>query len=84
MTFGLLSGALLTLSLVVAVLFFRAFRRVGDRLFVFFGIAFVVLALEQLLIALTDRNDVANPLAYAPRILAFAIILYAIVDRNRR
>lgn len=81
---ALLSGSAVTLAVVVAVLFLRAFRRIGDRLFLLFALAFVTLAGQQLAEALTDRPDVNDPIAYAPRILAFGIILYAIVDRNRR
>ena len=81
---ALLSGSVITLAVVVAILFLRAFRRVGDRLFLLFGLAFVTLAAQQLSQVLVDRPNVNDPIAYAPRILAFGIILYAIVDRNRR
>ncbi len=82
--YAVLSGAMFALSLVAALLFFHAYRRTRDRLFIFFGIAFVFLGCERLIPALVERPELDNPLDYVPRIIAFAIIAFAIVDRNRR
>lgn len=82
--FSVLSGAMFALSLVAALLFFHAFRRTRDRLFILFGIAFVILGCERLVPALSERPEIDDPLDYVPRIIAFAIIAIAIVDRNRR
>lgn len=82
--YALLSGTLMGLSLVASLLFFRALRRTKDKLFAYFGLAFFVFAMERFLLGLTERPNVDDPVAYIPRILAFSLILYAIVDRNRR
>ncbi|HZO93201.1 MAG TPA: DUF5985 family protein [Candidatus Baltobacteraceae bacterium] len=84
MTTALLSGVLLALEAVAALLFFRAFTRTADRLFALFGFAFVALAGERLLLALTDRPEANDPLSFIPRLAAFVLIIWAIVDRNRR
>ncbi len=84
MMYPLLNGAMFALSLVAALLFFNAFRRTQDRLFILFGIAFVVLGCERLIPALSERPEIDDPLDYVPRIIAFAIITLAIVDRSRR
>lgn len=84
MTYAILSGAAFALAAVAALLFFRAYRRTEDRLFLLFGIAFGVLGAEQLLLGYVETPDANHPLEYVPRILAFGIILFAIVDRNRR
>jgi len=84
MAYAILAGSALTLAAVAALLFFKAYRRTQDRLFLFFGLAFAVLAAERLVLALVERPEVNEPLAYVPRVLAFGAILFAIVDRNRR
>lgn len=78
-----LSGAV-TLGFVVAAMFFVHFwRRTRDRLFLAFGGAFSLLAVNQ---AAAHFLFVANEPAsvvYVLRVLAFAIIIAAIVDKNR-
>ena len=84
MIYAALSGAIATLAFVAALLFGRAFRRTADRLFLFFAVAFALLGLERMILLATDRPELDNPLAFVPRIIAFALIIYGIVDRNRR
>lgn len=84
MAYAILTGATITLATVVALSFFKAYRRTQDRLFLLFGIAFVVMAGERLVLAIIARPEADDPLAYIPRIVAFGTILFAIVDRNRR
>jgi hypothetical protein len=81
---AMMSGVMLTLALIAALLFFRAYRRTRDRLFILFGAAFIVLAAERLFLGVTPRAELSAPFAFVPRIIAFAIIIFAIVDRNRR
>ncbi|HTW82833.1 MAG TPA: DUF5985 family protein [Candidatus Sulfotelmatobacter sp.] len=81
---ALLGGVVLALAAVAALLFFRAYRRTSDRLFLLFGIAFVVIAAERALLAFVGRPEANEPIDFLPRLIAFGIILYAIVDRNRR
>lgn len=83
MTYAILTGMACALAAVAALLFFRAYRRTDDRLFLLFGIAFVVLAAQRLALGFTE-GPVDQPLEYVPRILAFGTILFAIIDRNRR
>lgn len=78
-----LAGAV-TLGYVVAGMFFvRFWRRTGDRLFVAFACAFALLALNQAAaVFLYVANEPAS-LVYALRVVAFGIIIAAIVDKNR-
>ena len=77
-----LAGAV-TLGYLVGAGFFLSFwRRTSDRLFLAFGIAFLLFALNQLLShALTVLIERAS-LVYVLRILGFVIIILAIVDKN--
>lgn len=84
MTYGLLSGVTLALAAVAALMFFNAYRRTHDRLFLLFGFAFVVLVAERLLLSIVAPTEVNEPLGYIPRVIAFGTMAFAIFDRNRR
>lgn len=74
----------LTMGFVVAALFFvRFFRQTRDRLFAWFSVAFAFLAIHQVALLFTDERSEARTGVYVVRLLAFAIILWAIVDKNR-
>ena len=68
---------------VVALFFLRFWRKTRDRLFCIFAIAFFLLALNWLLLALLRTNEEQKPLLYTIRLLAFVMILVGIVDKNR-
>jgi len=77
-----LSGAV-TMGFVVAAAFFMRFwRRTADRLFLAFAVAFGLLALNQALAAWLGAADERVGYTYLLRVLGFAIILAAIVDKN--
>jgi hypothetical protein len=77
-----LAGAVTMGFLVAALFFLRFWRRTRDRLFLAFGAAFALLALNQGLAWFLGDGDELTPYTYALRVLGFALILYAIVDKN--
>jgi uncharacterized membrane protein YqgA involved in biofilm formation len=77
-----LSGAVTLGFLVGAMFFARFWRRTSDRLFLAFGIAFVLLALNQALAWYLGDADERVGYTYLLRILGFVLILVAIVDKN--
>jgi hypothetical protein len=77
-----LAGAV-TLGYVVAATFFlRFWRRTHDRLFLAFGAAFLLMALNQLLATVLGAADERSVFTYVLRILGFILIIAAIVDKN--
>lgn len=80
---NLLSGIAVTLALVASLFFLRFWRTTGDRLFGFFGGAFVLLGLNYLMLALNPRNSEQRPYLYLIRLIAFLLIIVAILDKNR-
>jgi hypothetical protein len=79
-----LAGAV-TFGFAVASLFFlRFWRRTGDSLFLAFGAAFFLLGLGQGLLALANIADEERSWLYLFRLAAFALILWAIIRKNRR
>jgi drug/metabolite transporter (DMT)-like permease len=81
--YQLVCGLLGALCFVAGALFLRSYRRTGDRLFAMFATAFPILGLSQIFLGVFNHPEGNYPLAYIPRLLTFAIILVAIVDKNR-
>jgi hypothetical protein len=77
-----MAGAV-TLAYVIATLHFLHFwQRTSDRLFLSFALAFALLALNQFLVFTLGADDERGNYAYILRVLGFALILFAIVDKN--
>ena len=77
-------SGLLTMGYVVAGLFFlRFWNRSRDRLFLIFAMAFWLLAAQRVLLGLDVAATEDRTWYYALRLVAFLLILVAIVDKNR-
>jgi hypothetical protein len=75
----------LAMSGWLAGLFFLKFWRVsGDRLFMFFFLAFSMLALNWLGLALVPSVAETRHQVFILRLLAFVLIIVGVVDKNRR
>ncbi|HEV2643248.1 MAG TPA: DUF5985 family protein [Candidatus Elarobacter sp.] len=79
---ALVSGMLVTGYAVAGTFFLRFWRKSHDRLFALFAGAFWILAMQRLLLTLVAWPQDAVWL-YALRVLAFTLILVAILDKNR-
>ena len=77
-----LAGAVTFGCIVAAMFFARFWRRTGDRLFIAFAIAFTLLAINQAALHFFYVANEPSSLLYALRVLAFGIIIAAIVDKN--
>lgn len=78
-----MSGAM-TMGYFIAGLFFlRFWMGTRDRLFVFFALAFWILAVQRAALGLTNESLEDRTALYAMRLLAFILILIAIIDKNR-
>jgi hypothetical protein len=77
------SGATMAAALVIAVIFFRYWRQTHDRLFLGFALGFAVFSVSRLILAFLDEDDEGRIFVYGLRLLAFLLILAAIVDKNR-
>ena len=84
MIIDLMSGALVAADAVAGLFFLRFWAASRDRLFAMFAAAFWILGLQRLLLALTRTIVEDQVLLYSLRLLAFVIIIVAIVDKNRR
>lgn len=80
----LLSGACIAGYLVVGLIFLRSWRETRDRLFALFAAAFWLLGFQRVLLAMTDQLSENRPYLYLLRLAAYLLILWAIVDKNRK
>lgn len=79
----MISGAL-AMSYTIAALFFLKFwRRTSDRLFALFAASFALLAVQRLLLSFVTTHGGDTTVAYALRLAAFSLILWAIIEKNR-
>jgi peptidoglycan/LPS O-acetylase OafA/YrhL len=81
--FGLVSGAILMGYAVCALFFLRFWRQTRDRLFLVFAVAFGLLGMQRLALVLTEPLEEWRTGLYMVRLVAFLLILGAIVDKNR-
>ena len=79
-----LSGAVTMGFAIAGIFFLRFWRRTRDTLFLAFAVAFALLGLNQALLVLAPVPTEERSLLYLLRLLAFAIIIAAIVRKNRK
>jgi hypothetical protein len=79
-----LLGATAMACWVATLFFFRFWRETGDRLFLMFSAAFLLLGLTRLGLALSHEPSEGETYLYWVRLIAFLLILVAIADKNRR
>jgi hypothetical protein len=79
----LISGALVMGYFVAGLYFLRFWRDTRDRLFGIFAAAFWLLAAQRAALALAADPNGEQVLLYSVRLLAFVLILAAIIDKNR-
>ena len=79
----ILMGALSMGFLVAGLFFLRFWRETRDRLFGFFALSFFVLGANRAALGLTDEVGDRGDYHYWIRLLAFLLILLAIIDKNR-
>ncbi|MFL6623284.1 MAG: DUF5985 family protein [Sulfurifustis sp.] len=70
-------------SLIVALFFFRFWRNSRDRLFLFFALSFALEGVNRVALGLTGGLPEDRPSYYIVRLIAYSLILIAILDKNR-
>jgi hypothetical protein len=77
------TGANCALATVAGLFFLRFWRQTADRLFAAFAVAFWLLGAHWLTLALTSPDQEFRPLFYLIRLLAFTLLIAAIIEKNR-
>lgn len=70
--------------LVVALFFFRFWRSTEDRFFALLCLAFLTFGINRFVLLFLDEAAEARTAVYFVRLLAFLLIIAAIIDKNRR
>jgi hypothetical protein len=79
-----LDGGRVVFQLIIALAFWRLGRTTRDRLYHAFAVAFVLMSVSSTLVGLGIAITDWSFFAFLPRLLAFLVIIWAIVDKNRR
>jgi hypothetical protein len=79
----MLLGAIAMASLIAALFFLRFWRETRDRFFLLFAMAFFIEALSRAALGLTVASQEYAPFFYTMRLLAFGLIIVAIIYKNR-
>src|SRR4051794_23043988 len=83
-----LVGANFAFSLAAGLLFLRFYRRTRDRLFLYFAAAFGIMGINRVVFMsyfiVTGTTEPPAAVPYLIRLCAFLLIIFAIIDKNRR
>jgi hypothetical protein len=79
----MLFGAIAMGWLVAGLYFFRFWRRTRDPFFLWFALSFWLEAISRTAIGLSAATVEEHPTIYGIRVLAYALILVAIWQKNR-
>ncbi len=77
-------GMLTMACAFAALLFVRSWRLTGERLLLFFALAFGAFALNWIAFAVVAPAAEGRYSVYLLRLLGFAFIIVGILDKNRR
>ncbi len=75
-------GAISMASLTIALFFLRFWRSSGDRFFMYFALSFFIEGLHRIYSAVLNETGEDSPLHYLVRLLAYGMILWAILEKN--
>ena len=70
-------------SFVATLFFFRFWRQTRDSFFLLFAVAFGIDAATRLLLGLSTISNEIEPMFYLARLVTFALIIIAIIQKNR-
>ncbi|MCS0580216.1 DUF5985 family protein [Massilia pinisoli] len=78
----LFSGAIAMASFIIALFFLRFWRDSRDRFFLYFALSFGIEGVHRIVSALSYDDNEDSPLHYLVRLLAYGLILWAILEKN--
>lgn len=80
---GFLLGLICAMSIMAALFFLRFWRRTRDTLFLAFAAAFFIEGANRMSFLFLEAPNEGSPAIYVVRLLAFLLIVAAIVAKNR-
>lgn len=80
----LMIGAIVMASFIISLFFLRFWKSTKDKFFLYFSLSFALEGFGRILLGLTEYPADREPYIYLFRLVAFSIILYAIIEKNLR
>ena len=77
-----LLGIVVATSFTAGVFFLKFWRDTRDSLFLAFSVAFLIEGVNRTVLLFSAHPNEASPLIYVVRLIAFLLILAAIVKKN--
>ena len=78
-----LLGGIAVASLVAGLFFYRFWLHTHDRFFIYFALSFWIEAANRTAMAWLSSPSEDSPIHYLVRLVAYGLILFAIVQNNR-
>ena len=79
---GFLLGVIATSSITAGIFFLKFWKHTRDSLFLAFGLAFIIEGLNRIAVLTVAHPNEGGPWIYLVRLLAFLLILAAILRKN--
>lgn len=80
----MLAGAIAVGSLVAGLFFLRFWQRSRDAFFLYFAFSFWLEAGNRVALGLLATTSELEPVVYLIRVVAYGLILVAIIQKNRQ
>ena len=78
-----LQGLCATTAMAIGLFFLRFWQDSRDRLFLYFAMAFWLMSASWALLGLAATGAENRPYIYGLRLVAFLLVIAAIIDKNR-
>jgi uncharacterized membrane protein HdeD (DUF308 family) len=79
---NLITGMIAMASLIIALFFLRFWRNTRDRFFLYFALSFGIEGVHRIVATMTFDETEDSPLHYLVRLLAYGLIIWAILEKN--
>ena len=79
---NLITGMIAMASLIIALFFLRFWRTTKDRFFLYFSLSFGIEGVHRIVTTMTFDEIEDSPLHYLVRLLAYGLIIWAILEKN--
>lgn len=80
----MMAGAIVVTTLLAALFFLRFWRNTRDSFFLYFALSFFLEGVNRLVLTLIATATEDNPLFYTMRVVAYGLIVVAILQKNRK
>jgi len=78
----LITGMIAMGSLIIGLFFLRFWRNTKDRFFLYFALSFGIEGVHRIVTTMSYDEHEESPLHYLVRLLAYGLILWAILEKN--